>query len=602
MSQIDLPAHFDPVSAEDWRAIVERDLKGAPFDKKLVTPLLEGISLQPLYDQAADRACEGRPAGRPWRVVIDSTGTVEQIWIQLREELARGADAVRLLIGGHSAGEVVSAIREVDFSQVDLTLVAHGGPDALGAFALTVARELTDWRLHLALDPLAAAARGELGMPIDDALAQLGKTVAFLRGELGERAGRLAEVSSTPFHGAGADEATDLGLLLAAALEVLRALDAGGTPPAEALRHVTFRVPLPVDVFLAIAKLRAFRALWRRALEVAEVEFQPAWVLGISAWRDLTRRDPWVNLLRGTLVGFAGAVGGADGITIAPFDRALGRPEPLGRRIARNTHSILREESHLAFVADPARGSYAVESLTGELQAQAWGVLREVEEQGGLAAALRSGWVAERCARTRARRAEQIAKRKLALTGLTDFPLPGEEVPQRASLPYSHAPKGGGDVAPLPLVRLAEPFEALRDASDAALAERGARPRAFLAALGPLPEHTGRTTWIRNLLAAGGIEAVGGEEAGPDPGGPWELAGAKVAILSGSDARYADEGAAALEALRAAGAARVLVAGRPGALEEPLRAAGASGFLYLGQDVLAELSALSSFLLEGGQS
>ena len=157
------------------------------------------------------------------------------------------------------------------------------------------------------------------------------------------------------------------------------------------------------------------------------------------------------------------------------------------------------------------------------------------------------------------------------------------------------------------LYRLAEPFERLRDASDAALAEGGARPCAFLAALGPLAEHTGRTTWIRNLLAAGGIETRGGEGEGlaPEALAPEGLAaalgGLKLAVVTGSDARYDEQAAAAIAALLAAGAERVLVAGRPGEREEALRAAGASGFLYLGQDVCAELNELSTLLLEAAK-
>ena len=291
-----------------------------------------------------------------------------------------------------------------------------------------------------------------------------------------------------------------------------------------------------------------------------------------------TRRDPWVNMLRGTVSGFAAGVGGADAVTVPPFDAALGRPQAFSRRIARNTQRLLVEESHLARVIDPAGGSWYVEHLTDDLARAAWDYFQELEREGGAVAALDSGLVARTVGEVRAGRETSVATRRSPLTGVSEFPDIDEDAVEREPLPEP-VQRGG-----LPLYRPAEAYEAFRDRSDSALAENGSRPSAFLATLGPLATYTARAGFTRNLLQAGGIAAP---EAGPTESADevveaFRKEGAQVAVLCSSDKVYDERAAETASALREAGARRILLAGRP-----PEDVPGVDGYLYAGCDALA---------------
>ena len=215
----------------------------------------------------------------------------------------------------------------------------------------------------------------------------------------------------------------------------------------------------------------------------------------------MTERDPWVNMLRTTVACLAAGVGGADAVTVLPFDSALGLPDDFARRIARNTQAILLDESNLARVIDPAGGSWYVERLTDQLARAAWDWFQQVERAGGQRAALRNGLIAERIAQNWAKRSADLARRREPITGVSEFPNLGERPVIRDPAP---ARPGGG----LPRVRRAAAFEALRSRSDAMLAATGARPTIVLAALGPAAVHTARSSFAANLFQAGGIETV----------------------------------------------------------------------------------------------
>jgi methylmalonyl-CoA mutase len=284
----------------------------------------------------------------------------------------------------------------------------------------------------------------------------------------------------------------------------------------------------------------------------------------------MTRRDPWVNMLRTTIATLAAGVGGADAVTVLPFDHAVGLPDAFARRIARNTSTILVEESHLSRVIDPAGGSWYVERLTDELAHAGWEFFRHIEQLGGQAAALRSGRLAEDLAETWAARSAKLAERREPITGVSEFPNLGEKPVQRAPAP--EPPSGG-----LPRVRRDEAYEALRARSDAHLAATGSRPRIFLATIGPAAAHTARSTFASNLFQAGGIEPV--------TSGSFEESGATEACLCSSDALYEEQAAQTAATLRAAGAGHVFLAGRPGQYTD------VDAYVFAGCDAVAVLSA-----------
>ena len=224
----------------------------------------------------------------------------------------------------------------------------------------------------------------------------------------------------------------------------------------------------------------------------------------------MTKRDPYVNMLRMTIAVTAAGLGGADNIAVLPHTAALGLPDAFARRVARNTQLILLEESNLAKVADPAAGSGAIEDLTSKLSAAAWSQFQEIEAAGGAWAALERGLIQRQVAAVRAERQKAAARRKDAMTGTSDYPDLHEKVAAVLNVAPVVTPKESAAtvrIEPLPSIRLAEPFEALRDASDRALAKNGARPKVFLANLGKLPDFTARAMFAKNFYEAGGIEA-----------------------------------------------------------------------------------------------
>ncbi|CAN5474879.1 methylmalonyl-CoA mutase family protein [soil metagenome] len=362
-------------------------------------------------------------------------------------------------------------------------------------------------------------------------------------------------VDATGVHDRGASDAQELGWSMSAAAGYLRVLSAAGISVEEAAGLVEFRYAVTDEQFPGIAKLRAARQLWARVLELSEVspgsmsQRQHA----VTSKPMMSRYDPYVNMLRTTVAAFAAGVGGADSVTVLPFDSPLGKPETLGRRIARNTSALLISESHLAKVADPAGGSYAVEKLTADLAGAAWEVLGNLESGADLDAAI---------AEVAAVRDQQVATRKRPLTGLTEFPNLAEELPERT-------PDGAfDDVRPYGAA-----FEELRDAPPAG--------HVFLATLGTIASHTARATFATNLFAAGGVAV---DVAGATDGVDALLAaydGQAVACLAGADATYAEWGEAASAALREAGATRVIIAGKPADHTDDACAMGVDALAFL---------------------
>ena len=260
----------------------------------------------------------------------------------------------------------------------------------------------------------------------------------------------------------------------------------------------------------------------------------------------LTQRDPYVNMLRATMATFSAGLGGANAITVLPHTLALGLPDAFARRVARNTQLVLLEESNLAKVSDPAAGSGGIETLTQQLCEAAWALFQEIEKAGGVFAALEQNLIQRKVAATRAAREANIAKRKEVLTGASEFPnLHEADVAVLDAKPVALAPYGEAKIKfdALPPMRLAAPFEALRDNSDAMLKSTGARPKIFLANLGTPADFTARATFAKSFFETGGIEAVD-TEGFADPAAlaaAFKASGAALACLCSSDKVYAGQ-------------------------------------------------------------
>ena len=351
-----------------------------------------------------------------------------------------------------------------------------------------------------------------------------------------------AVVDGTALHDRGASDAQELGWTMAVGVHYLRLLTDAGLSVDEAAGLIEFRYAATDEQFPTIAKLRAARRLWARVLEASGGSDLPQRQHVLTSRAMMGRVDPWVNMLRGTVAAFAAGVGGADAVTVIPFDERLGLPDALGRRVARNTSSLLIEESHVAAVTDPAGGSYAVEKLTDDLAVAGWAELGRIEADGGFGEQAAAA-VKARVHEVRAARDAGVADRSRPLTGISEFPNLGETLPERA--PWSRAGFHYGHA-----------YEDMR-------AEPADRP-VFLATMGPVSAHTARATFATNLFAAGGV-AVEAAGATSDAASVTDAySGQSVVCLAGTDAAYAEWGADVVAALRAAGASYVVLAGKPG--------------------------------------
>jgi methylmalonyl-CoA mutase len=586
---LELAGEFPDVPHEQWQRLVAgvlrksgKDVEGAEAEEALSTALEDGLRTRPLYT-ARDSAPEpGLPGFAPFVRGGRAEGNTLGGWdVRQRHtvtdggpvltDLENGVTSLWLGVGG-SGIPVPELGRVLDGVHLDLApVVLDAGPDTEPA-----ARELL--RLYEERGVAPDRARGNLGA---DPLGQEARSGQ--RGDFAPAAGlarlcaeeypglRALTVDALPYHEAGGSAAQELGCSLATAVAYLRELTGAGLSVEQACAQLEFRYAATADQFLTIAKLRAARRLWARVAEACGAPRAGAQLQHVvTSPVMMTRRDPWVNMLRSTIATLAAGAGGADAVTVLPFDHALGLPDAFARRIARNTSTILIEESHLARVIDPAGGSWYVERLTDELAHAGWEFFQRIERLGGQAAALRSGDLERDLAETWQARAGLLAKRREPITGVSEFPFLAEKPVVRASAPE---PRSGG----LPRVRRDEAYEELRARSDAHLAATGSRPRVFLAALGPAAAHTARLTFASNLFQAGGIEPV--------TDGTFEESGAAEAVLCSSDALYAEQAEAAVRDLKAAGARHVFLAGRPG--EYP----GVDAYVFAGCDAVAVLSA-----------
>jgi methylmalonyl-CoA mutase len=610
-TDLPLAAEFPPTTREQWRKLVEAALKGAPFERRLVSKTYDGIAVEPLYERAADAQPIVARQG-PWQVMqrVDhpdpATANAEAL-----HDLENGANGLILVMAGSvsangygldASAEALERVLDGVYFDAGIAIDFNLSPptrNAVRHFAALLAKRKiapASIAMRASINPLGGfAAAGSSPQP----WSQLSKGFAGMVGELagvGFR-GPFAVADGRIIHNAGGSEAQELAFAIASAVEYLRALEANGTPLDAARGMIYFRMTADAEQFLTIAKLRALRKLWARLEEACGLAPRATHVAAETAWRMLTRRDPAVNMLRNTIAVAAAGFGGADSITVLPHTAPLGLPDRLARRIARNTQLVLLEESNLAKVADPAAGSGAVEALTQGLCTAAWQLFQEIEKAGGAWSALERGLIQRQVASVRAQRQNAVAERRDALTGTSDFPdLHEPPAPVLAVAPVPPPKEAAAviTIEPLPRIRLAEPFDQLRDASDRLLAKAGARPKIFLAALGTPADFTARATFAKNFFEAGGIEAVTGDGfASPnDTAAAFKASGAKLACLCSSDNVYASDAVAAAKALAAAGARHIYLAGRPGERAAELKAAGVKGFIYVGCDVLATLRAV----------
>lgn len=705
-AELRLKDMFPPVGYDEWKAVVEKDLKGVPFEKKLITKTYEGIDLQPIYTSKDTAGLPGlntfpgfahfirgtKPGGylgASWDICQEiPSGLAEEYNEALRYDLQRGLNAVLLPLdlatqlgldadyakvhevgyGGISISALNSIARALN--GVDLTrfpLYVEAGFSSLPMLVILMGY-LKKQIIHPAVlrgsiesDPLSFAVRyGEV-----PALSLLYDEMAWtLHWVLKNKINiRTIAVNTLPYHNAGASAVQELGYAMATGAEYMHQMMERGLTATAAAQHIRFSFGIGTFYFMEIAKLRAARLVWSSLLEAFGVpaESRHICIRAKTGLYNQTVYDPYVNLLRITTEAFSAVVGGADSITTSGFDEAQSLPDEFARRLARNTQIILNEEAHLRELIDPAGGSYFVEKLTQDVAQNAWDIFRNIEEAGGMSAALIKGIPQNETGQTAARRAADLAKRKSVLVGTNMYANPKEEklaarqpdydkiFIKRSEYLQKYRVSGSADkdavimqkleqmanagdetiidhaleavlqgatlgeitkalrshttetyrIAPLKPVRLSEPFEILRDRAEAFQQKTGAKPKVFLATMGPLSQFKARADFSRGFFETGGFEVIypNGFETANDAAEAAVQSGAGAVAICSTDETYPELVPPLVAAIKSRNPnVKIILAGYPKDQIEAHKKAGVNDFIFLGADAVEILSRLQSEL------
>ena len=504
MKDLDLSADFPIPTHDEWASRAEKALKGVSL-AKLTRMSRDGIAIKPLYSPGQRPAIAAREGGLAWKVVqrVDMADA-SQANRQALEDLSQGATGLAIDLARVDASKLDVILKDVALHAIHLRF--EGEIDVSdGLMRLCEAQAINPERLDVALSLPSAS------------LAKKMRAQDFT--------GPLLLADGRKFHNEGASEAQELGFSLAQAIDHLRAMDGDAAA-------VHFALSASPDMFLTLAKFRAARLLWARVLEASGLAPSPLHLHGETSLWHMSLTDAHVNMLRAVAGVFGAGLGGADSQSVLPFTYLTGEADDFARRMARNAQIILLEESHLHAVQDPAAGSGYMEALSLELCEKAWGLMQQAEKQADVKALIAASAQAQ---------IEQVAKRALALTGTSEFPNLADDVPE------DHGP-----------LRLATAFEALRRRA------QKAKPEVRLINLGRLADHSARSLWTQNLLAAGGIR-VGSEAS-------------SVVVLCGSDETYETQAAEVIAKLQGEGVEHIWIAGK-------FTAQGAERF-YAGMNVI----------------
>jgi methylmalonyl-CoA mutase len=633
-----LLAEFPKATPADWKQLVEAELKGAPFDRKMLHTTVEGIPLKPLYGPADSAVglktgwpgfppyIRGTRAGgyqeHPWEVSQEiQEGSPTAFNDAARAGLHRGLVAVNMVLdratrngadpdwarpedvgaGGLSLAtlsDLGRALDGVDLAQVPLFIRSGASGMPVGALLVALARrrglDPAQLRGCIEIDPLGVLAHeGQLPQSLSAAYREMGALTAWAV----DRAPGLQTicVHSRPWHEAGAHAVQELAYTLATAMEYFRALHGQGMEAGVVAPRIRLALTVGSQFFVEVAKLRAMRGLWSRLVDVlgGDALAQRSTIHVRTNRFNKTVYDPYVNLLRTSVEAFAGVLGGGDSMQVGAFDEWVRPPSEFAQRLARNQQLVLRDECHLTQVVDPAGGSWLVEHLTAELASRAWTLFQEIEKQGGMAAAMRSGGPQREVAQVATGRVQRVNQRRESVIGVNQYvqvqekplevPVTDPEAFHRRRVQQVTAARTASDDAahrkvlerltsvvgqtgpgcfeacvaavqagatlgeitravriqdqpdapltPVCITRAAWPLEALRARVDAHARRTGGRPSVFLAGMGPLKQHKARADFAQGFLAIAGIAAeLKGGWASPEEAAAAALAAGATAI------------------------------------------------------------------------
>ena len=603
---------FPPVSTAEWKAKVEADLKGAPFDKKLVWRTNEGFDLQPMYraeDIEGFNTTDSLPGEYPYiRGTRNDNDWLTRQEIDASDVKAANAKALDILTKGvNSLGfkgvspdyDAVAALLEgIDITAVEINF--HGCPRSAEPLAQALVKYIKEkgaentFRGSIGFNPLKKALKH--GKPFPGNIADMAKNLVSATADIPGL--KVLAVDSVMLSDAGAYIYQELGYALAWGAEWMTILTDAGVDANLAASKIKFNMGISSNYFMELAKFRAARMLWAQiACKYGVSEAAAKMAVHASTSRfNQTIYDAHVNLLRSQTECMSAALAGVDSITVTPFDAPYQTPDDFSERIARNQQFLLKEESHLDKVVDPAGGSYYVETLTVSIANEAWKLFLATEEKGGFVACVNNGTVQAVVRETSEKRHTDVARRKEILLGTNQYPNINETAAAKIKTTGCHCSCSHEDedsANALPATRAASDFEALRLATEAA----SNRPKVFMLTIGNLAMRLARAQFSTNFFGCAGYEII--DNLGFDTveqGVDAALAkGADVVVLCSSDDEYAELAPAAYKYLD--GRAEFVVAGAPACTEE-LKAVGIVNYVNVRSNVLDTLRAFNAKFLK----
>lgn len=607
---------FSPVSTEEWKAKITADLKGADFDKKLVWRTNEGFNVQPFYRKEDIENLptigtfpgeypyvRGTRNNNDWLIRQEAQGaTAAEMNAHARHILDKGAESIGISLKGElnaaSLGEILNGI---DLKKVEVNITCCPGKAVETAEALVkLIREAgaeNDLRGSIDYNPFRRLLKHGLPFPKD--AAQEGK--ALYEAVKDVKGLRCFAVDSFLFNNAGAFITQELGYALAWGAEWLTLLTEEGISAAEVAGRIKFNMGISSNYFMELAKFRAGRMLWAeivKAYGVAEDECK-MWVHAITSKFNQTLYDSHVNLLRSMTETMSAALAGVDSLETLPFDLCYKCPDEFSERIARNQQVLLREESHLNKVVDPAGGSYYIETLTASIADQAWKVFNEIEDNGGFEAMLKKGEIQAKVNESGVKRHLDVARRKEILLGTNQYPNFNEKDLDKVSETCGckcgchDGEAKDGAVEWLNFDRAASQFEQLRLDTE----RSSHRPKVFMLTIGNLAMRLARAQFSSNFFGCAGyeiIDNIGFNSVKEGVDSAIEK-GADVVVLCSSDDEYAEFAPEAYKEL--ANRALFVVAGAPACMDD-LKAQGIENFIHVRVNVLDTLIGFNAKLLK----
>jgi methylmalonyl-CoA mutase len=627
---IKLFADFPPVTTEEWEAKINADLKGKDYERALVWKTNEGFNVRPYYRQ--DNLEElghtdilpgqfpyvrGTKSDNNWfirqDIVVDDFTSANKKALDL---LGKGINSLGFVFkscDSFSKSDAEVLLKDIYLDSVEINFVCCCNKSEC-AKALTDYINDGNWntskiKASVNIDPIGDfTLKGKFTAEEQVAFPKLKTLIEETQDIKGLQ---VITVAGKNFNNAGSSIVQELAFSLAEGAEYLTKLTEAGLDAGVAARKIKFSFGVGGNYFMELAKLRAGRMLWAQIVKAynptcncekgccddkgccKDSVCECAGIMNVhsetSAWNK-TVYDPYVNMLRTQTEAMSAALGGTDSLTVLPFHSIYETPTDFSERIARNQQILLKEESYFDKIADPAAGSYYIETLTASIAEEAWKLFLEVQEKGGFIAAFREGFVQAQVKEIANKRKKNVATRRENILGTNQFPNFTESIDSDLAdqiLNIEDKTVEGAEAETLKLFRGSQVFEALRFATDN-YSKKSKRPKAYMLTIGNLTMRKARAQFACNFFAVAGYEVVDNNGFASIEEGvkAAKEAGADIVVICSSDDEYVELAPAAFKQL---GSDSILVVAGAPACSDELRAKGIENFINVKTNLLEAL-------------